>query len=200
MNYLEILDLISKKDRKGLEALYVSYGDKFYGYAITKWKLNEDQAWEVIYKTLDTLVLKLSEYSFESKAHFENFIFKVFINYLRQYYRNNCKNQQNVLYIDMSNHSAENDSEVMDFKIDTQSLAEYYQSESLENSKLLALKEALKKMDEIDSDILLLRAQNYSYDEIASMLNIENEQLKVRHYRAKQKLAKLLQTQSKEPI
>lgn len=201
MEYLEILQLIAKEDQKGLEALYLSYGNKFYGYAIMKWKLNEDEAWDVVYKTLDTLILKLSEYSFESKHHFENFLFKVFINYLRQYYRNNRKNQHNVVYMDMSSASFDDSENTQEhLAIDKQVIKEYNQSEYLENPKLLAFVEALQKLEELDRDILLLKAQNYSYKEISLMLNLEDEQLKVRHHRAKQKLLKQLQTHSNETL
>jgi hypothetical protein len=44
MNYSETLELLIQKNKKGLEVLYSSYGQKFYGYALTKWKLNEDEA------------------------------------------------------------------------------------------------------------------------------------------------------------
>jgi RNA polymerase sigma-70 factor (ECF subfamily) len=44
----------------------------------------------------------------------------------------------------------------------------------------------------LDRELLLLKAQNYTYDEIASILSIENNQLKVKHHRAKQKLINLL--------
>src|SRR5688572_14823202 len=87
MEYQEIIKLILSKDKAGLEALYNIYGQKFYSHAVTRWNLSEDDAWEVVYQTLETLVLKLPEYRFESKGHFDNFIFKVFINFLRQFYR-----------------------------------------------------------------------------------------------------------------
>lgn len=199
MEYKEILDLIARKDKMGLEALYTTYGQKFYAYAARRWFLNEDEAWEVVYQTLETLVLKLSGYTFDSKLHFDNFIFKVFTNFLRQHFRSHRKHQFDQINIGLDfSDTFEDEGDDVDVdpakaaETDDRSLSEYYENEVLENPKLLALEKTLQQLDETERDILLLRAQNYSYDEIASMLKIENKQLKVRHHRIKQKLIQLL--------
>ena len=55
------------------------------------------------------------------------------------------------------------------------------------------LEDALKKLNENDREILLLfYQQDLSYDEIANILNISLENVKVRIFRAKKKLRKLL--------
>ena len=59
MTYLEIISLIDKKDRKGWENLYLLYGKKFYGFAVDNWRFSEDEAWEVVYETLQTIILKI---------------------------------------------------------------------------------------------------------------------------------------------
>ncbi|MEP6676766.1 MAG: sigma factor-like helix-turn-helix DNA-binding protein [Ferruginibacter sp.] len=198
MNYTEILDLLTKKDKTGLEALYASYGQKFYTYGVKKWFLNEDDAWDVVYKTLETLVLKLPEYEFESQSHFDNLIFKIFVNFLRQTFRKNRKNQQNKVYLeDLENNPDEETDEeelgeTMETQLDRQSFEQFYSSGKIENPKLLQLKEVLADMNSTDRDILLLRAQNYSYEEISGMLKIENNQLKVKHHRLRKKLLELL--------
>ena len=203
MEYKEIIEILEKKDRKSLEILYNLYGKKLLGYALNRWFLDEDEAWELVYQTLETLVMKLTDYKFESKSHFDNFIFKVFINYLRQHYRKHRQNQVDIIYTNMNDYrdfeENENDSNnnLLMWEIDKSVFEKYYQSEILENPKLIALQEALNKLEEFDKDILLLRAQNYSYDEIAQMLNIDNNQLKVRHFRAKNKLLKILENTSK---
>ena len=70
---------------------------------------------------------------------------------------------------------------------------EYTDSEESENSKLKELQVALSKLEPVEKDLLLLKANGFSYEQIADMLNIENNQLKVKHHRAKKKLIKLLQ-------
>jgi RNA polymerase sigma-70 factor (ECF subfamily) len=198
MEYLDILRLIKEKDKAGVEALYTTYGRKFYVYAIKRWQLGEDAAWEVVYKTLDTLFSKLPEYPFESKAHFENFIFKVFINFLRQYFRRHRKHQFDEVSLtvefgnDFDDEEEGEASQPGPYEMDQQAFREYFESDEVENPKLIELRKALEELDENDREILLLRAQNYSYDEIAAMLQIENKQLKVKHHRAKKKLKQLL--------
>jgi RNA polymerase sigma-70 factor (ECF subfamily) len=204
MEHLEIIELITRKDRKGLEVLYVSYGSYFYGYAIKKWQFDEDEAWEVVYKTLDTLVLKLKDYSFNSKAHFESFIFKVFLNFLRQSFRLKRQHQTDIVYLDLTESNPGRDEvgaiEEMEVVFDDNLFSDYYQSAGGENANLSALKAALKSLEEEEQDILLLRAQNYTYAEIGNLLKIEAGLLKVKHFRAKQKLVKLINNKIKKTI
>lgn len=198
MEYLEIIEILKKKDRKSLEILYNVYGRKLISYALNKWFLDEDEAWEIVYQTLETLVMKISEYNFESKIHFDNFIFKVFTNYLRQYYRKHRQHQVDVIYTNLNEYQdveeSENDNKnnMLMQEINQQIFTKYYESEIIEDPKLIIIQEALNQLGEFDKDILLLRAQNYSYDEIAQMLNVENNQLKVRYHRAKNKLQKII--------
>ena len=54
-----------------------------------------------------------------------------------------------------------------------------------------ALQKALLQLPEQERDLVLLRANDYSYDAIAKMLKMENNQLKVKFHRAKAKVQKL---------
>jgi len=85
---------------------------------------------------------------------------------------------------------------VVQRKIDKKTFTDYYQSESVEPEIMRTLNHALSQLAPIDKDLLLLKAQNYTYDEIAEILGIENNQLKVKHHRAKQKLINLLNESS----
>jgi RNA polymerase sigma-70 factor (ECF subfamily) len=186
-NYQDILDLIAKNDPNGLTALYKEYGSKFYSYSVQRWHLTEDEAWEVVYQTLETLVLKLSNYQFESKIHFDNFLYKVLLNFIRQYFRKSRNSiEHGILYVDMNEEEAINST--ISKQINKSTLVDYYRSETVENPTLIALNQSLNKLDPMEKDLLLLRAQNYTYDEIAKLLRVENNQLKVKHLRAKKKL------------
>lgn len=191
IEYTDIIELIDKKDPKGLEELYNVYGSRFYSYSIQKWNLTEDEAWEVVYKTLETLVLKLSNYKFESKARFEGLLFKVLVNFLRQYYRaKRSQHEGDIEFVDL------NSEEEMPYHISKyihkNAFAEYYKTELVESPALIMLNEALNQLEKSDKELLLLRAQNYSYEEIAVLLKIDNNQLKVKHHRAKQKLLNII--------
>lgn len=190
--YKEILDLLKSQPQSGLEQLYENYGKKFYSYCIRQWKMTEDDAWDVIYKTLEALVLKLSNYDFESQAHFNNFLYKVLINFIRQNFRTRRSNEEyDMMLLDFQEEDIASFGAVTKL-LNERAFKDYYALEIVDDPAILALKEALSKMDEQEKDILLLRAQNYSYDEIAEMLAIENNQLKVKHHRAKKKLVQLL--------
>ena len=197
--YIDIIGLIGQKDRKGFELLYNTYGQKFFSFAVRRWFLNEDEAWEVVYQTLQTLVIKLPLHEFESKKHFDNFLYKVFINYLRQYYRRHRKQQAEQADFTISLQAAfslseeDSESESADvLELNTEAMQAYYQEDAVESPNLVALKCALQQLEPVEKDILLLRAQNYTYEEIAKMLKIKNNQLKVKHHRSKQKLIQLL--------
>ncbi|MGB4770396.1 MAG: sigma-70 family RNA polymerase sigma factor [Chitinophagaceae bacterium] len=203
MEYRQILELIAAKDKKALEVLYEKYGQKFYSYAINKWQMDTEVAWDVVYKTLDTLLLKLSDYKIESQAHFDNLIFKIFVNFLRQAFRANRKKKYVIEYVDFNDQEAEDRDEAdhedapppaqSSVPIDANIFNRAYETDVSENPLLTSLKEALAEMDETERNILLLRAQNYSYEEIAQMLNIENKNLKVKYSRGKDKLRKLFE-------
>ncbi|CAN5378150.1 hypothetical protein BH11BAC3_BH11BAC3_01920 [soil metagenome] len=189
--YTDVIELIDKKDPKGLEELYNIYGSRFYSYSISRWNLTEDEAWDVVYKTLETLVLKLSNYKFESKARFEGFLFKVLVNFLRQYFRaNRSQHEGDIEFVDLN--SEDEMPYYISKHIHKNAFAEYYKTELVESPALILLNDALGQLEQSDKDILLLRAQNYSYDEIAVLLKIDNNQLKVKHHRAKQKLLNII--------
>ena len=189
--YSIILNLLKSQSKKGLEELYESYGSKFYSYCVKQWKLSEDDAWEVIYKTLETLVLKLKNYEFETQEHFNSFLFKVLINFIRQHFRAiRIKQDQELILLDLQEDESTNN--LIKKAVNEQAFNDFYELDIVDNPAILALKEALKQIDAKDRDILLLRAQNYSYDEIAEMLKVENNQLKVKYHRAKKKLVQIL--------
>lgn len=189
MNYETIIEQLKHKDPQALESLYNTYGAKFYDYCIRKWQLSEDAAWEAVYQTLETVVLKGAQYQFESNLHFQNFLFKVLLNFLRQLYRKQKAGRSALEFVELD---TDGDISVVQRKIDKKTFTDYYQSESVEPEIMRTLNHALSQLAPADKDLLLLKAQNYTYDEIAEILGVENNQLKVKHHRAKQKLIKLL--------
>lgn len=201
MDYKDILELIRLKDKRGIEALYDNYGKKLYSHAIIKWGFSEDEAWEAVYKTLDTLLLKLPGYAIESDLHFNNLVFKIFKNYLRQHLRDRRRKEEKIEFVSIEKfENIPGANEVIELDTDDVAFTDYYKSEVLETSLFTNLKIALEKLAPSDKEILLLRAQNYSYDEIAGLLNIKSDQLKVKYFRAKKKLVELISKQQKAHI
>lgn len=203
MKLNEVISLLQTKDKKGLEKLYTEYGEKLYAFAVRKWNFTEDEAWEVVYKTLETLLNKGGEYNFESIRHFENFMYKVFKNNLAQLYRVKKRNKENVQFMNIDQIQMENDQDKRYINVnfwDSNSILDYYSKESVDKpfSLLDQLKSALKKLKKEEQDILLLRAQNFTYGEIGKMLDLDKKEnhLKIIHLRAKRKLAEIMSSQS----
>jgi len=190
-DYRTILECIQAKEPMGLELLYERYGRPFHRFALDKWKLDEEDAWEIVYKTLETMVLKLPGYEFESQAKFDGFLFTVFTNFLRQRLRAmRSKQLPQLVFFDLQEEFVlpANVREALT----KQAFSDYYASENNDSSRMQEFKACLESLPQPDRDLLLLRAQNYSYDEIAALLGMENSQLKVKYHRAKEKLIKLL--------
>ena len=66
----DIVSKIKKKDTDAIALLYSRYGKKLFGYARVKWKLSEDEAWEIIYKTLYKVMKVIDDYQFENENKF----------------------------------------------------------------------------------------------------------------------------------
>lgn len=188
--YTDIIERIKGKDPASMEMLYDSYGKYFYSYCINKWQCDEEAAWEIVYRTLETLVLKLDRYEFVSQAKFDGFLFRVLMNFIRQEYRSaRVKNGIILKVVDFNDEQLPKE---IDDQVTESALSRYYEHEEMENPAILLLNDALDKMDHEDKDILLLRAQNYSYSEIGAFLGLEDSNLKVKYHRAKKKLIQLM--------
>jgi RNA polymerase sigma factor (sigma-70 family) len=201
MDFKEIIELIDAKDKKGWEALYMVYGKKFYGFAVDKWLFTEDEAWDVVYQTLEAIVLKIGEYEIENQAHFDNLVYKIFINFLRQSYRKKKSRLEQIQFVplvelDLYEGMQEDEEKVSNSPIpfDNAFFNENSEGDNIESPKLSLLSAALNQLEPLERDLLLLKANDYTYDEIATMLKIKNNQLKLKHHRAKRKLLKILQT------
>lgn len=190
IKYTDIIERIKRKDPASMEMLYENYGRHFYTYCIKKWECDEDSAWEIVYRTLETLVLKLGRYEFISQAKFDGFLFRVLMNYIR---KNFCSVRvKNGLLLEPVDFNEEALPKEVDIQLTKEAFDRYYRDEEIENPVILELNEALAQMNTEDRDILLLRAQNYSYEEVGRFLGIDDENLKVKYHRAKKKLVQLM--------
>ena len=173
--------------------LYQRYGRKLYGYGMRTWKLNEDDNWDLVYKTLYKVCEKIESYDFDSEKGFSAVVYKIYINYLRKHYR---KQQQIGEYIEFKtfNESAfEETGEGRGLKTERQvkkrlheqSMAKERISEMPVNPKLAALEEELEKLEDWQRMLLLLKSQNMPYNEISQYVNKPPQQLKVYYQRLK---------------
>lgn len=169
----------SEKGKEGISFLYERYGKRLYSYAVFNWKLTEDESWDIVYKTLYRIIETADRYEFESEKKFGSFVLKVFVNYLRQYYRDTkrAKEQLEVTSIEETflppgileskEDAKENNSEKMNF-----------------------LKQELELLEDWERMLLLLRSQDMPYSEIAKFVDKPEEQLKVYYQRLKTAVTK----------
>jgi RNA polymerase sigma-70 factor (ECF subfamily) len=160
-----------------ITTVYNRYGKRLYSYAVTHWNLNEDTAWNLIYKTIYKVADTIDNYQFESEEKFASFIFRILINYLRNHYRDSKKER-------VVEFSAMEDVD-LSAKIEEEDLVP-------ENKNLKALNEVLDEMEDWERVLLLMRSQGQAYSEIANYLDKPENQLKVYYQRLKEKLAKKL--------
>ncbi|AFK05454.1 RNA polymerase, sigma-24 subunit, ECF subfamily (plasmid) [Emticicia oligotrophica DSM 17448] len=186
--YTEILNLISDDRNKGLEAIYQQYGRKWYNYAIKSWKMSEDDTWDVIYNTFNDVLSNINNYKIESQIHFDNILFKIFINNLKKSYNKQKLKDEKINFVSFDDLNGEENEE--NFEIESSTFEDFL-NEEIESKNLIKLQKSLNKLDPIERDLLLLKVQNFTYDEIAKLLNVENNHLKVSLFRAKQKLIKI---------
>jgi len=174
----ETYKVVAQHKKEGIRLLYERYGKKLHGYAQFTWRLTEDEAWDIVYKTLYKVLDSTASYTFESEKKYGGFIFKVFVNYLRQNYRDNKKN----IATDYTDFSS----------VDIPAEEE---SENVESVKSVTLRNELEKLEDWERMLLLLRSQNMPYSEIAKFVHKPEEQLKVYYQRLKATLTKRMNEQ-----
>jgi RNA polymerase sigma factor (sigma-70 family) len=164
---------IKKKKEHAVGLLYERYGKKLYGYAVKNWKVSEDDAWELVYKTLYKVIKVADNYTFEDEHKFTGFLFKVFINYLRNHYRDHKKD---ITTIELAEKHAKVESGRDDEKETVSPL-------------MKCLQKVLQTLDDWQRVLLLMRAQDHPYEAIAPYVDKPAGQLKVYHLRLKKVVA-----------
>jgi RNA polymerase sigma factor (sigma-70 family) len=161
-----------------LTEIYNRYGKKLYSYAIRTWKVSEDDAWNLIYKTLYKVIETHQQYTFENEDKFASFVFRVFINLLRNHYRDKKNQGVEVEATDLNTARFENGTSAA--------------TEVAPSKQLTALSAALDEMEDWQRMLLLMRSEGMSYQEIAQYIDKPENQLKVYYQRLKEQLTKKL--------
>lgn len=167
MNSKTTYQLFTENRDKGLRQAYERYGKKLYGYAVGVWHCDEDTAWDLVYKSLYRMADQVANYRFESEEKFGGFLFRIFVNYLKNHYRDNPK--KHTVGLNENLVSDESPSEA-------------------ESPKHQLLRTELEKLQDWERILLLTRAQGMSYAAIAEYTGKPVDQLKVYYGRLKKRL------------
>ena len=184
----DLVNDIRKKDKSAITALYNNYGKKLYGFAVHKWKVSEDEAWELVYKTLYKIIEVIDKYKFENESKFNGFIYQIFINNLRNHY-----NEKKLKGVDTISLEEKHESQMVEKK-------DISDENSIKNPYMICLKKILEQFDDWKRILLLMKAQNFSYEEIAKFVDKPSEQLKVYYLRAKHTLTEKINECVKDTI
>jgi len=176
---METFKVLKHQKENGIKLLFEQYAKKLLLYASQTWKLEEDVAWDLIYKTIYKTADSIGRYEFQNEQKFASFIFKIFINHIRDHLRRTKTTSQEVKEVELS-----------DLIINS-----YHHPASQNNSNdLLKILEAeLNKLEDWQRVLLLLRGQNMPYSDIATYVNKPEKQLKVYYSRLKQQLMERVQ-------
>lgn len=195
--HTEVIEQFKIGLKEGLTILYEAYGKHLYQFSLKNWNLDEDECYDILYKTLETVGKVISRYEFSSEKHFTNWLFKIHKNNTLMFVRaKNAKEEIVYTTSDWQEESSveEYDGDALDFNdhvITHLPIAQVYEDNNAGSPLFIALEKALQMIGETERDILLLRMNNYTYEDIAAMLGIDNKQLKVKFLRAKAKIQKL---------
>lgn len=171
----DFINDIRKKDKNAVTVLYNRFGRKLFGYAVNKWQTGEDETWDLVYTTLYKVIEVADKYTFENENKFTAFVFTIFTNNLRNLYQK--KKNQNIEITSLKEEDAvsQKAEDVMDDK-------------PPESEQMKHLQEELQQLEDWKRVLLLMRAQDFSYEEIAKYVDKPPDQLKVYHMRIKKEL------------
>jgi RNA polymerase sigma factor (sigma-70 family) len=156
--------------QKIVKELYECYAMKLLAYTRRNYHINEDDAMNLVYKTIYRIVDVYDRYHFANEQKRSSFIFKTHINYLRNYYRDN--------------KSFEN----RNFEVEIKEFEASVEEAPTSDPKLNLLQRLLDKMEDWQRILLLMRGQNIPYSEISKFVNKPEKQLKVYYGRLKKQL------------
>lgn len=158
----------------GIKLLFERYAKKMQNYAKYKWKIGEDASWDMVYATIYRTADVIGEYSFVSEEKFASFVFRIFINKIRDHFRNVKASSAGITEVEMDDNLNQRQEEVM--------------SPPSVSPALLFLQEELDKLEDWQRILLLMRSQEVSYSEISKYVDRPEQQLKVYYGRLKKQL------------
>jgi RNA polymerase sigma factor (sigma-70 family) len=169
---------ILKDHKQGAEWLYNQYGHKLAGYAMRVYNVTEDAAWDMVYKTIYKMLEVVVDHEFENEHKLGGFMFRTFVNYLKNYLRDEKTKTGGAVIISIE-----------DSKRDFANRNPQVQSDL----KMRLLKAELDKLEDWQRILLLMHSQGCSYADIAKYVNKPEHQLKVYYGRLKNRLAETMQ-------
>jgi RNA polymerase sigma factor (sigma-70 family) len=156
--------------QKLVRELYEAYASRLLSYSRRFYRLPEDDAVNLVYKTIYRIAEVNDRYSFENEKKRRSFVFKTYLNFLRNYYRDNKSFESKNFKVDLHEFASTDDVPVND------------------NPKVKLLQHLLDRMEDWERTLLLMRGQDIPYSQISPFVHKPEKQLKVYYARLKKKL------------
>lgn len=179
---LELIKQTQEKDTSAFSEIYELYYEKLYLYTyrkIRKQQTSEDIVSNVFFKVLE----KINQFKVEPGSNFNAWIFKITINEINLYYRN----QKKYAFIP--------DETIAHFMVDSneETQTEKIHREMTNEQQGNVIIEAMEKLKPIYQDIIHFRYfEELGFDEIAEILKTKAETIRVYLHRALKQLKSLL--------
>jgi RNA polymerase sigma factor (sigma-70 family) len=184
------VDFSGLSDREIAQDLFELYGKKLYHYATKTWCMDEDEVWDALYISIYSFIKSYSNRKFSSRTDIEKLLWKIFKNRLRDRYRQKkrVESQYREVPYDEALSCADQGLDPARSYAPEHELVE----ESTESPVLQRLKTILEGLKDWERQLLLCRANNIAYSDIAVMTGMKVETLKVYYQRLKARIAKQL--------
>ena len=163
-------------EKEKIELLFQNYGRPLFYYAKNQWKVEEDVAWELVYQAIYKLCNVYEKTEFQDEGKLKSYLFKIFVNYLRNHLRDHKQKTRGVIEVDLKEKN----------------LIEKETKEEL-SPTMKMLNKLLDDLEDWERILVLMRAQEFSYKEISKYIQKPEKNLKVYYARLKKQLAKKIQ-------
>lgn len=139
-----------------------------------KWQLEEDPAWDLIYKCIYKVADVVHLYEFETEQKFASFLFKVFLNAIRDQLKSNRSRGEGLIPLQLNDQLIANTTS---------------ESDPIGVSHTMSiLQEELDQLEDWQRILVLMRSQDVPYSEIAKYVDKPEDQLKTYYARLKKLL------------
>lgn len=167
-----------------------------YNYAIQSWHIDEDSAWDIIYKVLFKITERINEYSFKSENQFRNMLYSIFNNELINFYHKTKRIEERLKFLTFDDTSLENSfyghdstaNREINETIIKNALEEFWDKPQANNPLLNCLNNLLEELEDWERILINQRSNGISYREIANYIDKPENQLKVYYGRLKNKI------------
>lgn len=182
------VDFSILSDREIAHGLFEQFGNRLYYYATNTWHLDEDEVWDVLYDSLYGFIKSYSDRKFTSRTDVERLLWKIFKNRLVDKYRKKKRIETHYREVPYDNEFPSDAAGPLDLISSSDTEHEVLERDT-DNLVLLKLETILEGLKDWERQLLVCRANKIPYADIAAMIGMKAEALKVYYQRLKNRIS-----------